>query len=64
MFSEIKGLFHCPNEECSALLSRQDIQEKDVFIPIPITEKDDQGRILSKEAFMHYSVRIISSFSC
>jgi cold shock CspA family protein len=53
--SNVNGLFKCPNEECKTLIS-QDMSKKDVFVPNPIPEKDDQGRILSKDAFIHFSV--------
>jgi hypothetical protein len=56
LFSQVKGLFNCPNEQCNTLMSRLDLSEKDIIVPIPMTEKDDQGRNLSKEAFIHYSV--------
>jgi hypothetical protein len=53
--SNVNGLFKCPNEECKTLIS-QDMSKKEVFVPNPIPEKDDQGRVLSKDAFVHFSV--------
>ncbi len=42
----------CPNKKCSSLMSVEALQNRDV--PSVITEKDEEGRVLTKETFLHF----------
>jgi len=42
----------CPNPKCGALMSVEPLQNREVSLPI--TEKDEEGRVLSKETYLHF----------
>lgn len=52
--SQLNDVFPCPNDQCRRLISMD--SSKNVTVPKEITEKDDNGKILTREAFVHFSV--------
>lgn len=42
----------CPNAKCASLMSVEPLANRDV--PQVITEKDEDGRVLTKETFLHF----------
>jgi hypothetical protein len=62
--SAVSDVFACPNPECKVTVS-SDSSKREVEVPKVITEKDEKGKVLTRDAFIHFSVitvALVNSF--
>jgi hypothetical protein len=59
-----KNTFECPTEGCTEIISVQNADSQYVDLSKKITEQDDNGRVLSREAYIHFQQKRIRCRKC